>query len=209
LFQKCQWSLFLLSRDNRNCIRLGLQKKHLFECVGEFAATRSNIGLHFRIIEDMFGTKLRIRCSRPSAGCENPVNSYPNSDSEGDEDMSAVTLSAVTLGGFAGYSAPVRQSHLRMTRRGRAVLLTLVAAPVVVVALLFGINAGGATATSSSTPLTKVTVVGGETLWSLAKQISPNTDPRDVVADVMSVNRMDTADIYPGEQLSIPAKYSH
>jgi LysM repeat protein len=96
-----------------------------------------------------------------------------------------------------------------MTKRGRAVLLALVAIPVVIAALAFGINAGGATATSSSTPLAMVTVVGGETLWSVAKQIAPNTDPRDVIADIISVNRLKSADIYPGEQLSIPAQYNH
>ena len=132
-------------------------------------------------------------------------------------------MSAVTIGNFAGYPAPVRSdlvrsdlvrsdlraSHLRMTKRGRGVLLSVLATPLVIAALVFGINAGGATATNSSTPLTRVTVVGGETLWSLARQVAPNADPRDVVADIMSVNRMSSADIQPGEQLAIPAQYSH
>jgi LysM repeat protein len=94
-----------------------------------------------------------------------------------------------------------------MTRRGRSVLLALVATPVVLAALAFGINAGGATATNSSTPLAKVTVVGGETLWGVARQIAPNSDPRDVIADLESVNRLTSAVIYPGEQLSVPAQY--
>jgi LysM repeat protein len=115
-------------------------------------------------------------------------------------------MSAVSVGGFAAYSTPAR-SHLRMTKRGRAVLLGMVATPLVVAALAFGINAGGATAGSSSTPLAKVTVVSGETLWGVAKQVAPNSDPRDVVADIISVNRLRSADIYPGEQLSIPAQY--
>ncbi|HEX4400481.1 MAG TPA: LysM peptidoglycan-binding domain-containing protein [Galbitalea sp.] len=123
--------------------------------------------------------------------------------------MSAVGMSATTFGGFAGYSAPTRRTRLRMTARGRTVLLTLVAAPLVVAALVLGINAGEATATNSSTPLARVTVVGGETLWSLAKQIAPSADPRDVVADIMSVNRLSSADIQPGEQLAIPAQYDH
>jgi LysM repeat protein len=96
-----------------------------------------------------------------------------------------------------------------MTTRGRAVLLTLVATPLVIAALAFGINAGGATATSSSTPLAKITVVNGETLWAVAKQLAPNSDPRDVIADIMSVNNLSSADIYPGEHLSIPSKYTH
>lgn len=95
-----------------------------------------------------------------------------------------------------------------MTKRGRAVLLTLVATPVVIAALAFGINAGGAVGTSSSTPLAKITVVGGETLWAVARDIAPTADPRDVIADIMSVNRLNSADIYPGERLSIPAKYT-
>jgi hypothetical protein len=123
-------------------------------------------------------------------------------------------MSAISVGGFAGYglsanAAPVRRAHLRMTKRGRAVLLTLVATPLVLVALAFGINAGGATATNSSTPLAKVTVVGGETLWGVAQQIAPHADPRDVIADLESVNRLSSANIYPGEQLLIPAQYGH
>jgi LysM repeat protein len=175
--------------------------------------------LHFRIIEDTFGTKLRIRHSgqgarhsrpsdegpKPSAGCENHQKQH-HLQREKEK-----VMSSVSLGGFAGYAIPDRSvaasSHLRMTKRGRAVLLTAVATPLVVVALAFGINAGNATATSSSTPLARVTVVGGETLWGVARQIAPNADPRDVVADLMSVNRLSSADIHPGEQLSIPAQY--
>jgi LysM repeat protein len=96
-----------------------------------------------------------------------------------------------------------------MTKRGRAVLLSLVATPLVLVALAFGISAGGATATSTSTPLAKVTVVNGESLWNVAQQIAPTADPRDVIADIESVNRLSSASIYPGEQLLIPAQYGH
>src|SRR5476649_1107191 len=99
-------------------------------------------------------------------------------------------MTAIALGmGVYRPATPVR-SHLRMTKRGRAVLLSLVATPVVIAALAFGINAGGAAGTSSSTPLAKVTVVGGESLWGVAKQIAPGADPRDVISDIMSVNRM-------------------
>src|ERR1700733_6784500 len=94
--------------------------------------------------------------------------------SEGEDEMSAVSIGF----GFQDAASRPARSHLRMTVRGRAVLLTLVATPLVVAALAFGINAGSANGTTSSTPLTKVTVVGGETLWGLAHQIAPNSDPR-------------------------------
>ena len=124
--------------------------------------------------------------------------------------MSAVPISAVPMSAVtAGFAGGAQRSHLRMTARGRAVLLTLVAAPLVVAALALGLNAGAATGTSSSTPLQTVTVVGGETLWGLAHQIAPTADPRDVIANIMSVNQLSTADIQPGEKLEIPAQYSH
>jgi LysM repeat protein len=96
-----------------------------------------------------------------------------------------------------------------MTKRGRAVLLSVVCTPLVALALFFGTNAGGATATKSATPLQTVTVSSGETLWHLARHIAPTADPRDVVSDLMDVNQLASADIYAGEQLRIPAQYSH
>ena len=72
-----------------------------------------------------------------------------------------------------------------------------------------GINAGGATATSSSTPLQTVTVTSGESLWQVARHLAPNADPRDVILDIMNVNQLKSADIVPGEELRIPAQYSN
>jgi LysM repeat protein len=122
-------------------------------------------------------------------------------------------MSAITVGGFTSYSSrPVAaspKSKLRMTKRGRAVLLTLISTPLVIAALAFGLNSGAATGTSTSTPLSKITVVGGETLWGVANQVAPKADPRDVIAAIESVNQLTSPDIRPGQQLSIPAQYSH
>jgi hypothetical protein len=128
--------------------------------------------------------------------------------------MSAISISAAQFGAgkssasnFGGGAA--RRSRLRMTARGRVVLLVLVAIPVIAIALAFGLGAGGATATSSSTPLSTVIVQPGQTLWQLATKVAPQSDPRDVINDIMSVNRLATATIQPGEKLEIPAKYAH
>lgn len=122
--------------------------------------------------------------------------------------MTTATLNFDSLPAASMRSLPVR-SHLRITARGRAVLLTLLAVPLVAAALVFGIGAGAASGTSSSTPLTKVTVVGGETLWGLAHELAPNADPEDVISSIMSTNQLKSADIQPGEQLEIPAQYAH
>jgi LysM repeat protein len=96
-----------------------------------------------------------------------------------------------------------------MTARGRAVLLTLVAAPLVVAALALSLNAGGATATDSAVALKTVTVSSGESLWQVALTVAPNTDPREVIADIMNLNNLTSADVQPGQQLDIPAQYEH
>jgi hypothetical protein len=109
------------------------------------------------------------------------------------------------------FAHPARSgaTHLRLTKRGRAVLLSLICTPLVIAALAIGINSGGATATNSAAPLKSVTVSSGETLWQLARHVAPNSDPRDVVSDIMNVNQLTTANLYPGERLEIPSQYGH
>lgn len=125
-----------------------------------------------------------------------------------------MSTAIISIGNFGGSTSAARisptrsSSHLRITARGRAVLVAIVATPLVAAALFIGINAGGATATSDSTPLSTITVTPGETLWQVAEKVAPSADPRDVIADIMQVNRMDSAAIGAGEQLKIPAQYT-
>lgn len=99
--------------------------------------------------------------------------------------------------------------RLRLTRRGRAVLMTLVAAPLVGVAMFVGLNAGGAVATDQpGVPLETVIVDSGESLWDIAAVVAPGSDPREFAAEVMQLNRLASPTLQPGQQLAIPAKYS-
>ena len=53
-----------------------------------------------------------------------------------------------------------------------------------------------------------VTVMGGDTLWSLAADIAPAADPRDVVDAIARLNALDGVTIAPGQRLAIPAEYA-
>jgi hypothetical protein len=99
--------------------------------------------------------------------------------------------------------------RLRLTARGRAVLTTLAAGPLVVAAALFILNGGGATAslTGSNVPFEYVTVESGQTLWQLAEQVAPQSDPRDVIAQIEQLNQLAGSDVYAGQELAIPAQY--
>jgi len=104
---------------------------------------------------------------------------------------------------------PSAQPRLRLTKRGRVVFTSLAAVPVVAGVMLLALNGGGATATNSSgADLEQVTLKAGQSLWSLAEDIAPGVDPRDVVSDILSVNQLDSGSVQAGQRLMLPAEYS-
>jgi hypothetical protein len=114
-----------------------------------------------------------------------------------------------------GSARPVRPERataprLRLTRRGRVVVATLAAIPLVIAGLMFGLGSGEAVATKDAAPdsLTWVTVDGGQSLWDLAAEIAPGEDPREFAAQVASFNQLDGAVIQPGQELAIPPRYT-
>ena len=57
---------------------------------------------------------------------------------------------------------------------------------------------------SSAAKFEYVTVSAGQTLWDLAEQISPNTDPQDWMQDVVNLNGLTSTDLKPGQRLALP-----
>lgn len=100
--------------------------------------------------------------------------------------------------------------RLRITVRGRAVLLTIVATPLVVLALAFGLNNGGAAATQEvgADTFNYVTVEPGQSLWDIAADTAPGVDPREFAAQVVALNQLESSVLQPGQQLAIPHQYA-
>lgn len=100
--------------------------------------------------------------------------------------------------------------RLRLTRRGRLVLTTVAVLPFVIGALAFGLNGGGAVATSTAPDATFewVTVDGGQSLWDIAAVVAPGEDPREFAAQVASLNQLASSVVQPGQQLAIPHHYT-
>jgi hypothetical protein len=109
-----------------------------------------------------------------------------------------------------GYSLP--KAHLRLTKRGRAVFTTLAAIPVVIGAVLFALNGGGAIASQdemvAGVTYEYVTVEPGQSLWAIAQDIAPSSDPRDVIDDILAFNGMASAELFPGQDLALPPQYT-
>lgn len=106
----------------------------------------------------------------------------------------------------AGQSAP----RLRLTTRGRVVLMTLAATPLVIAALMFSLNSGGAAATleTNEDSFVYVDVAAGQSLWRLAEEHAPGQDPREVVAQLIELNQLPSADVFAGQEIAIPASFA-
>jgi Tfp pilus assembly protein FimV len=104
------------------------------------------------------------------------------------------------------------RTRLRLTVRGRRVLAFLAALPAIA-ALAFAVLAGGSALASheSGAPagaFHTVTVSAGDSLWSIAGEVAPSADPRDVVDALTRLNALDGVTLTPGQELAIPAEYT-
>lgn len=122
--------------------------------------------------------------------------------------MSTVTIADAGL----APQALVTRTRLRITARGRRVLAGLAALPVaagVAAAILGGgVALGTAEGAPGPSDFGQVTVMSGETLWSIAERVAPGHDPRDVVAELSSLNALEGGVVQAGQQLSLPVAYS-
>ena len=112
-----------------------------------------------------------------------------------------------------GFSRVVSGTRLRLTTRGRRLIALLAAIPAIV-ALSAAVIGGSSAALASreqgadSTSFITVTVTAGESLWSIAQEVAPSADPRDVVDAIVRLNALDGVTVSAGEQLSIPVEYA-
>lgn len=130
-------------------------------------------------------------------------------------------MSSITLSPTMGMSRPTyleqparvaqrSSAPLRITRRGRAVLLSILAIPLAAMIAFSALGAGGATATMEDVAVLEfVTVMPGQSLWGLSAELAPSADPREVIAEFIRFNQLGSADIAAGQQLAIPPKYTH
>ncbi|MFE1645428.1 LysM peptidoglycan-binding domain-containing protein [Microbacterium sp. P01] len=112
------------------------------------------------------------------------------------------------------YSSPSfsKSTRLTLTVRGRRVLATLAALPAAGVLVLALVSGGSAIASAQDgappTTFATVTVMSGDSLWSIAQDVAPHADPRDVVDAMVRLNALEGATVSAGQELAIPAQYS-
>ncbi|MFI9554695.1 LysM peptidoglycan-binding domain-containing protein [Nonomuraea endophytica] len=97
---------------------------------------------------------------------------------------------------------------VRLTRRGRAALVVVVAA-LSLAGLWLGTRAVSLASASQAVPshagLPWVVVEDGDTLWTIAGTVSPEGDADAVAQDIMRLNGLKSSLIRPGARLYIPS----
>ena len=108
-------------------------------------------------------------------------------------------------------ASPARTTRLRLTVRGRRVLAGLAAMPAVIALSAAAIGGGAALASrdggAPAGSFTTITVAHGESLWTIAEDVAPEYDPRDVVDAIVRLNALDSVTVQAGQSLAIPAEY--
>ncbi|MCT1477506.1 LysM peptidoglycan-binding domain-containing protein [Microbacterium sp. p3-SID336] len=122
-------------------------------------------------------------------------------------------MSSISLSTSTAIPAPaLRATRLRLTVRGRRVLLAVASIPLAAGIAFAAISGGSAIASGAdSVPaaVETLTVMPGDTLWSIAGAIAPEADPRDVIGEISRMNLLRGGEIQIGQELAIPAQYAH
>ncbi len=98
--------------------------------------------------------------------------------------------------------APARRSTVRLTHRGRMVVLGLGLAAALGLGLL---GASHALAGDRPEPTRVVTVQPGQTLWDVASAVTPSGgDVRSTMSHLEAINHLDSAGLQVGQHLRVP-----
>lgn len=102
--------------------------------------------------------------------------------------------------------APAAARPVRLTRRGRVVVLLTLLMLLLVAFTLGRAGTSEAAGPRQSQPVVyeQTTVHQGESLWSVARRIAPDRDPRAVVLQLRELNKLTNGSVQAGQQLILP-----
>ena len=94
-----------------------------------------------------------------------------------------------------------RRPPVRLTRRGRLVLLALLLGLVAAVAVLL---APQSRAADPAAPPSTAVVQPGDTLWDFTSRNASGRDPFRVIEEIRRMNDLPGYTVYPGQELLLP-----
>lgn len=123
----------------------------------------------------------------------------------------ANALPSVTVPVAGTSPEPRPRTRLRLTMRGRVVLSSLFAVLVggaLLLTALFGGAQAVASNETSGAEFGYLVVQPGATLWQIAEQVDPSVDPRDLVAEIVRLNKLSDSGVQAGQAIALPLRYA-
>jgi len=94
---------------------------------------------------------------------------------------------------------------VRLTRRGKAVVLTLALLVIAILVVMFGPSTSATGNAGTPQQTTMVRVLPGHTLWQIASDANPNGDIRATVDDIVRLNSLPNASaLQMGSEIAVP-----
>jgi hypothetical protein len=104
----------------------------------------------------------------------------------------------------AASTRAVSTTGVRLTRRGRIVVVLLMLTMLIVGGFTLGRASSQAAGPDAHRPVPTVTVAPGETLWEIAARMAPHADRRALVAQIEAINHLSGGHVMAGQQLRLP-----
>ena len=94
---------------------------------------------------------------------------------------------------------------VRLTRRGKAVVLALAIAALTVLAIAFGPSSTATDHAGAPVATDTVKVMPGQTLWQIAATANPDGDIRKTVDEIITLNSLPNASaLQMGSEIAVP-----
>ncbi|MBP2391658.1 LysM peptidoglycan-binding domain-containing protein [Aeromicrobium fastidiosum] len=117
-------------------------------------------------------------------------------------------MSTITLGqvhSFQRPAAPTVAPAVRLTRRGKAVVLAFAILAIGVLAIVLGPSSTATDLPGTPQETTTVQVLPGHTLWQIAAEANPDGDIRATVDDIIELNSLPNASaLQMGSEIAVP-----
>jgi LysM repeat protein len=112
------------------------------------------------------------------------------------------TVGSSTRAAAGAVRAP--QSSVRLTRRGRAVVVMAALVLVLLAGFFLGSVAVG-TDEAGQAPATEIIMVEpGQSLWSISSELTTEGDVRSTMREIERLNALDTVALSAGQKLRVP-----
>ncbi len=190
------WLASRISRTSGELVAQERQQRQQRQQQGRWRGSRRSEGQQRARLGALARTPMRLRASL--ADYRPPVGGRPAADRVGvtDPAIDPSCRRSTTRAGRAAQQVSWEGGY----QLGRWARLALTITVVTAVGLAVAANSAG----SAAGRVTDVTVVPGDTLWSIATTASPDRDPRDVIDEIHRLNDLPSETVRAGEVLRVP-----